>query len=145
MGCFKPAADPAPDVRGVRHAPLPPEAIVTVTANVAKSEDEAARQDKLGMAVIKAVGEESPYLDKLLEEGPGRSRYRRAAGSRSLSQTHTIMRTAVRKGGRFALEQRRKETGTSSSACAACQYSTHSGSISDFTSRGGLGVRSLRR
>ncbi|HKP25837.1 MAG TPA: hypothetical protein VJV39_18360, partial [Dongiaceae bacterium] len=42
--------------------------IVTVTANVAKSEDEAAQQEKLGMAVTKAVGEEAPDLDKLLEE-----------------------------------------------------------------------------
>ena len=47
---------------------LHPEVIVTVTANVAKSEDEAAQQDKLGMAVTKAVGEEAPDLDKLLEE-----------------------------------------------------------------------------
>jgi large subunit ribosomal protein L9 len=47
---------------------LHPEVIVTVTANVAKSEDEAAQQEKLGMAVTKAVGEDAPDLDKLLEE-----------------------------------------------------------------------------
>jgi len=41
--------------------------IVTVTANVAKSEDEAVQQEKTGTAVIKAEGE-APDLDKLLEE-----------------------------------------------------------------------------
>ena len=48
---------------------LHPEVIVTVTANVAKSEDEAAQQEKLGTAVTKATeGTEAPDLDKLLEE-----------------------------------------------------------------------------
>jgi riboflavin synthase len=42
--------------------------IVTVTANVAKSEDEAAQQEKLGTAVTKATEGEAPDLDKLLEE-----------------------------------------------------------------------------
>lgn len=46
---------------------LHPEVIVTVTANVAKSEDEAAQQEKSGAAVVKAEGE-APDLDKLLEE-----------------------------------------------------------------------------
>jgi large subunit ribosomal protein L9 len=46
---------------------LHPEVIVTVTANVAKSEDEAAQQEKLGAAVVKTEGE-TPDLDKLLEE-----------------------------------------------------------------------------
>ena len=85
---------------------LHPEVIVTVTANVAKSEDEAAQQEKLGTAVTKAEGEASPRPRQAARgsgPGPGRSRHRRAAGSRSLSQAHTIKRTAVRKGGRFAL------------------------------------------
>ena len=47
---------------------LHPEVIVTVTANVAKSADEAAQQEKSGAAVIKAEGTEAPDLDKLLEE-----------------------------------------------------------------------------
>lgn len=47
---------------------LHPEVIVTVTANVAKSEDEAAQQEKAGGAVAKAEGAEAPDLDKLLEE-----------------------------------------------------------------------------
>jgi large subunit ribosomal protein L9 len=48
---------------------LHPEVIVTVTANVAKSEDEAAQQDKLGAAIPRAADEgEAPDLDKLLEE-----------------------------------------------------------------------------
>lgn len=46
---------------------LHPEVIVTVTANVAKSADEAAQQEKSGAAVVKAEGE-APDLDKLLEE-----------------------------------------------------------------------------
>ncbi len=85
---------------------LHPEVIVTVTANVAKSEDEAAQQEKLGTAVTKAEGDGSPRPRQAARgsgPGPGRSRHRRAAGSRSLSQAHTIKRTAVRKGGRFAL------------------------------------------
>ena len=47
---------------------LHPEVIVTVTANVAKSEDEAAQQEKLGTAVTKASEGDAPDLDKLLEE-----------------------------------------------------------------------------
>jgi large subunit ribosomal protein L9 len=47
---------------------LHPEVIVTVIANVAKSEDEAVQQEKSGAAVVKAEGVESPDLDKLLEE-----------------------------------------------------------------------------
>jgi large subunit ribosomal protein L9 len=47
---------------------LHPEVIVTVTANVAKSEDEAAQQDKLGAAIPRAAEDEAPDLDKLLEE-----------------------------------------------------------------------------
>ena len=47
---------------------LHPEVIVTVTANVAKSQDEAAQQEKIGAAVVKAEGVEAPDLDKLLEE-----------------------------------------------------------------------------
>ena len=49
---------------------LHPEVIVTVTANVAKSEDEAAQQEKLGSAIPRAAAEggETPDLDKLLEE-----------------------------------------------------------------------------
>jgi len=42
--------------------------IVSVTANVAKSEDEAAQQEKSGTAVLKSESEEAPDLDKLLEE-----------------------------------------------------------------------------
>lgn len=48
---------------------LHPEVIVTVTANVAKSEDEAAQQETLGAAIPRAAGgDEAPDLDKLLEE-----------------------------------------------------------------------------
>ena len=47
---------------------LHPEVIVTVTANVAKSADEAAQQEKSGAAAVKAEGTEAPDLDKLLEE-----------------------------------------------------------------------------
>ena len=47
---------------------LHPEVIVTVTANVAKSADEAAQQEKSGAAVVKAESAEAPDLDKLLEE-----------------------------------------------------------------------------
>jgi len=46
---------------------LHPEVVVTVTANVAKSEDEAAQQEKTGAAVVRTEGE-APDLDKLLEE-----------------------------------------------------------------------------
>jgi large subunit ribosomal protein L9 len=47
---------------------LHPEVVVTVTANVAKSEDEAKQQETLGTAVPRATGGEAPDLDKLLEE-----------------------------------------------------------------------------
>jgi large subunit ribosomal protein L9 len=48
---------------------LHPEVIVTVTANVAKSEDEAAQQETLGTAIPRAAADEAaPDLDKLLEE-----------------------------------------------------------------------------
>jgi large subunit ribosomal protein L9 len=47
---------------------LHPEVLVSVTANVAKSEDEAAQQDKLGAAIPRAAEDEAPDLDKLLEE-----------------------------------------------------------------------------
>lgn len=47
---------------------LHPEVLVSVTANVAKSEDEAAQQEKSGAAVVKADSADSPDLDKLLEE-----------------------------------------------------------------------------
>ncbi|HKP26990.1 MAG TPA: 50S ribosomal protein L9, partial [Dongiaceae bacterium] len=47
---------------------LHPEVIVTVTANVAKSADEATQQEKSGAAAVKAEGAEAPDLDKLLEE-----------------------------------------------------------------------------
>lgn len=47
---------------------LHPEVIVTVTANVAKSADEAAQQEKSGAAAVKAESAEAPDLDKLLEE-----------------------------------------------------------------------------
>jgi len=47
---------------------LHPEVIVTVTANVAKSQDEAVQQEKSGAAVVKAESAEAPDLDKLLEE-----------------------------------------------------------------------------
>jgi large subunit ribosomal protein L9 len=46
---------------------LHPEVVVTVTANVAKSEDEATQQEKTGAAVVRTEGE-APDLDKLLEE-----------------------------------------------------------------------------
>jgi large subunit ribosomal protein L9 len=47
---------------------LHPEVIVTVTANVAKSADEATQQEKSGAVAAKAEGSEAPDLDKLLEE-----------------------------------------------------------------------------
>jgi large subunit ribosomal protein L9 len=47
---------------------LHPEVIVTVTANVAKSEDEAAAQEKAGGFVIKTDEDETPDLDSLLAE-----------------------------------------------------------------------------
>jgi large subunit ribosomal protein L9 len=47
---------------------LHPEVIVSVTANVAKSEDEAAAQEKAGGFVIKTDEDETPDLDALLAE-----------------------------------------------------------------------------
>ena len=83
---------------------LHPEVIVTVTANVAKSEDEAVQQDKLGTAVIKAEGGEAPDLDKLHEEA---AQAQAEAGTgehrKSRLRAHTEMRTAAQSGGRFAL------------------------------------------
>ncbi|WP_374374748.1 50S ribosomal protein L9 [Dongia sp.] len=47
---------------------LHPEVVVTVTANVAKSEDEAAIQEKTGGFVAKTDDDATPDLDKLLAE-----------------------------------------------------------------------------
>jgi large subunit ribosomal protein L9 len=47
---------------------LHPEVVVTVTANVAKSEDEAAIQEKTGGFVAKTDDDTTPDLDKLLAE-----------------------------------------------------------------------------
>lgn len=47
---------------------LHPEVVVTVTANVAKSEDEAAIQEKAGGFVVKTDDDTTPDLDKLLAE-----------------------------------------------------------------------------
>ncbi|MDY0884035.1 50S ribosomal protein L9 [Dongia soli] len=47
---------------------LHPEVVVSVTANVAKSEDEAAAQEKAGGFVIKTDEDETPDLDVLLAE-----------------------------------------------------------------------------
>mgnify|MGYP002147152517 CR=1 FL=1 len=47
---------------------LHPEVVVSVTANVAKSEDEAAIQEKAGGFVAKTDEDETPDLDKLLAE-----------------------------------------------------------------------------
>lgn len=47
---------------------LHPEVVVSVTANVAKSEDEAAIQEKAGGFVAKTDDDETPDLDKLLAE-----------------------------------------------------------------------------
>ncbi|TDQ82480.1 large subunit ribosomal protein L9 [Dongia mobilis] len=47
---------------------LHPEVVVTVTANVAKSEDEAAIQEKAGGFVAKTDEDATPDLDKLLAE-----------------------------------------------------------------------------
>jgi len=47
---------------------LHPEVVVTVTANVAKSEDEAVMQEKAGGYVAKNVDDDTPDLDKLLAE-----------------------------------------------------------------------------
>ena len=46
---------------------LHPEVVVSIIANVAKSEDEAAQQDLTGGFVVKAAAEE-PDLDKILAE-----------------------------------------------------------------------------
>jgi large subunit ribosomal protein L9 len=47
---------------------LHPEVVVSVTANVAKSEDEAVAQEKAGGFVIKTDEDETPDLDSLLAE-----------------------------------------------------------------------------
>nr|WP_298682654.1 50S ribosomal protein L9 [uncultured Dongia sp.] len=47
---------------------LHPEVVVTVTANVAKSEDEAIGQEKAGGYVAKNEDDATPDLDKLLAE-----------------------------------------------------------------------------
>lgn len=47
---------------------LHPEVVVTVTANVAKSEDEAVMQEKAGGYVAKNEDDDTPDLDKLLAE-----------------------------------------------------------------------------
>ena len=47
---------------------LHPEVVVTVTANVAKSEDEAIMQEKAGGYVAKNEDDATPDLDKLLAE-----------------------------------------------------------------------------
>lgn len=47
---------------------LHPEVVVTVTANVAKSEDEAVGQEKAGGYVAKNDDDDTPDLDKLLAE-----------------------------------------------------------------------------
>lgn len=47
---------------------LHPEVVVTVTANVAKSEDEAIGQEKAGGYVAKNEDDDTPDLDKLLAE-----------------------------------------------------------------------------
>ena len=47
---------------------LHPEVVVTVTANVAKSEDEAVMQEKAGGFIAKTEEDDTPDLDKLLAE-----------------------------------------------------------------------------
>ena len=47
---------------------LHPEVVVTVTANVAKSEDEAVMQEKAGGFIAKTDADDTPDLDKLLAE-----------------------------------------------------------------------------
>ncbi|MBK8160211.1 MAG: 50S ribosomal protein L9 [Rhodospirillaceae bacterium] len=47
---------------------LHPEVVVTVTANVAKSEDEAVMQEKAGGFIAKTEDDDTPDLDKLLAE-----------------------------------------------------------------------------
>jgi len=47
---------------------LHPEVIVTITANVAKSEEEAELQVKAGHAIVGTAVEEAPSLDQLLEQ-----------------------------------------------------------------------------
>src|SRR5262245_40603725 len=47
---------------------LHPEVIVTITANVAKSEEEAELQIKAGHAIVGTAVEEAPSLDQLLEQ-----------------------------------------------------------------------------
>jgi large subunit ribosomal protein L9 len=47
---------------------LHPEVIVTITANVAKSEEEAELQVKAGHAIVGTVVDEAPSLDEMLEQ-----------------------------------------------------------------------------
>jgi large subunit ribosomal protein L9 len=47
---------------------LHPEVIVNITANVAKSEEEAALQEKAGHAIVGTAVEEAPTLDQMLEQ-----------------------------------------------------------------------------
>jgi large subunit ribosomal protein L9 len=47
---------------------LHPEVIVTVTANVAKSEEEAELQKKAGHAIVGTAVDETPTLDQMLEQ-----------------------------------------------------------------------------
>src|SRR5262245_65918539 len=46
---------------------LHPEVIVTITANVAKSEEEAELQEQAGHAIVGTVVDEAPTLDEMLE------------------------------------------------------------------------------
>ena len=61
---------------------LHPEVIVTVTANVAKSEDEAVQQETLGTAIPRADGGNAPDLDKLLEEAAQATAQAEAGGEK---------------------------------------------------------------
>ena len=47
---------------------LHPEVVVNITANVAKSEDEAEQQLKAGHAIVGTAAEEAPSLDEMLEQ-----------------------------------------------------------------------------
>lgn len=47
---------------------LHPEVVVNITANVAKSEEEAEQQLKAGHAIVGMAAEEAPSLDEMLEQ-----------------------------------------------------------------------------
>jgi hypothetical protein len=47
---------------------LHPEVVVNITANVAKSEEEAELQQKAGHAIVGTAVEEAPTLDEMLEQ-----------------------------------------------------------------------------